>query len=97
MALYEAAPGLYAALFDSLAPPGATESHSAEEEDEESVHPITVQNKLLYPVELLIRLPQPLQKAVERLIEDLHSYACQPYRGRDPKLKFGSQPTSNKT
>lgn len=85
LALYEAAPSLYAELFNTTMPPSATEPVPGEDGEEISPSPLVVNPEMAYPVELLMRLPINLRKSVERLIEDLDRYIWQAYRGRDPK------------
>ena len=82
MALYEAAPNLYATLFDTSLPPNVSEVVPNEDEDEEPVRSVSVTPEMVYPVELLMRLPEHLRRSVERLIEDLDQYAWQAYRDR---------------
>jgi transcriptional regulator with XRE-family HTH domain len=84
LALYEAAPSLYAELFGTSLPPTVTEAVLDEDLDEPP-RMIAVTSELLYPVELLMKLPEPLRESVERLIGDLNRYAWPAYRGRDRK------------
>jgi transcriptional regulator with XRE-family HTH domain len=82
LALYEAAPNLYATLFDTSLPPNVSEVVPNEDEDEALVRAVTVTPEMVHPVELLMRLPEHLRRSVERLIEDLDQYAWQAYRER---------------
>ena len=62
LALYETAPSLYAELFDTSLPPGVTEAVLDEDADEPPPRAMGVTRELVYPVELLMRLPEPLRK-----------------------------------
>jgi hypothetical protein len=81
LALYESAPSLYAELFDTSLPPSVTEADA----EKPPRRTIAVTSELVYPVELLMRLPEAVRKSVERLIGDLDRYAWPAYRGRDRK------------
>ena len=83
LALYEAAPGLYAALFDSMLPPTTGQVAAIGDEDEEPAGSIVVSAESVYPIGCFLRLPEPLRKSVERLIEELDKYAWPAYHGRD--------------
>jgi len=85
LALYEAAPSLYAELFDTLLPPNVTESVADEGEEENPLTSLAVTPGMVYPVQVLMRLPEDLRRSVERLIEDLDRYTSPAYRGRDQR------------
>ena len=85
LALYEAAPSLYAELFDTLLPPNPTEAVLDEDGRKFPPHPVVVTSEMAYPIKLLMRLPRDLRRSVENLIEDLDRYTSQAYRGREQK------------
>ena len=84
LALYETAPSLYVELFGTSVPPSVTEAVLDKDADGQP-RMIAITPELLYPVELLMKLPVPLRESVERLIGDLNRYAWPAYRGRDRK------------
>jgi transcriptional regulator with XRE-family HTH domain len=82
LALYEAAPSLYAELFDTLSPPGVRKEVLTENGEVIPSSTMVLTGEMVYAVQRLVRLPDELRRSVERLIEALDEYVSPPYRGR---------------